>query len=166
VADSCFELRVGNGVDVHAFAPGRRLVLGGVEIPHERGLAGHSDADAAAHAVTDALLGAAALGDLGHHFPSGDPRWKDADSLELLRTARDLLGKEGWRVNNVDLTVIAQRPRLARYVPAMRAALAGALGVSLERVSVKATTSDHLGFTGRAEGIAALAVATIARAGA
>jgi 2-C-methyl-D-erythritol 2,4-cyclodiphosphate synthase len=158
------ELRIGNGLDVHGFATGRRLILGGVEIPHDQGLAGHSDADAVAHAVTDALLGAAALGDIGQYFPSTDPRWAGADSLELLRQIVDKLAGLGWQVNNVDVTVVAQRPRLAPYVPAMRERLAATLASTPARVSVKATTTDHLGFIGRGEGIAALAVATIVRA--
>jgi 2-C-methyl-D-erythritol 2,4-cyclodiphosphate synthase len=156
------ELRVGNGLDVHAFAPGRRLVLGGVAIPSPLGLAGHSDADAVAHALVDALLGAAALGDIGHYFPSTDPRWKDADSLEMVRATVALLTDRGWRVNNVDVTVVAEQPKLAPHLPAIRRALAAALAVAEDRVSAKATTTDRLGFTGRGEGLAAIAVATIA----
>ncbi len=156
--------RVGTGLDVHALASGRRLVLGGVEIPHDRGLAGHSDGDALAHALIDALLGAAGRGDIGQWFPSTDPRYTGADSLDLLRTVADVLRSEGWQVVNVDATVIAQRPRLAEHVPEMRTRLANALGLPPEDVSVKATTTDHLGALGRAEGIAAQAVALLIRA--
>ncbi len=154
-------MRIGTGFDVHAFAEGRRLVLGGVEIPHERGLAGHSDADAVIHAVVDALLGAAALGDIGQHFPSSDPRWRDAPSSAFLTYARDLLAQHGWQVGNVDATIVAERPKLAAYIPAMRDTLAGLLGIDAGCVSVKATTTDTLGFTGRGEGIACMAVALI-----
>jgi len=151
-------MRIGQGVDVHAFAEGRRLVLGGVEIPHPRGLAGHSDADAVVHAVIDAMLGAAALGDIGGMFPSSDPAWAGASSLDLLRRAHERVAAAGYAVANVDVTVVAQEPRLAPYVPAMRERIAAALGTDAGRVSVKATTSDKLGFTGRGEGVAALAV--------
>ncbi|MDX8402559.1 MAG: 2-C-methyl-D-erythritol 2,4-cyclodiphosphate synthase [Mariprofundaceae bacterium] len=156
-------LRVGHGFDVHAFAEGRRLVLGGVGIPYERGLAGHSDADVLIHAICDALLGAAALGDIGHHFPDDDDAWKGADSRDLLARVVGALAEAGWRVGNVDATVIAQAPRLAPHIPAMRDALAPILGVERGAVNVKATTSERLGFTGRGEGIAAMAVALIVR---
>jgi 2-C-methyl-D-erythritol 2,4-cyclodiphosphate synthase len=155
---------VGIGYDCHRFADGRRLVLGGVEIPHERGLAGHSDADVVTHAIIDALLGAAGLGDIGEHFPDSDERHRDADSLELLRRVVELLASRGLSVGNVDATVIAEAPRLAPHRERMREALAGALGIEPARVSVKATTAEGMGFIGREEGAAALAVASV-RAG-
>jgi len=153
-------MRVGLGVDAHAFArpeDGRRLVLGGVEIPHDRGLLGHSDADVLAHAVTDALLGAAGLEDIGHYFPDTDAEWKDADSIELLRGARRVVG-DGWEVANVDAVVVCERPKIRDHRDAMRENLAGALGVDPSRVSVRGTTTERLGFAGRGEGIAAQAV--------
>jgi len=159
-------LRVGTGFDVHRLVDGRPLVLGGVDIPFERGLSGHSDADVLTHAVAGALLGAAGLGDLGHHFPPGDAQWKDARSLDLLQRVVALLAGAGWRVGNVDATVICERPRLAPHVAAMRRALADVLGVPAEAVNVKATTTEGLGATGRGEGIAAQAVALVERAGA
>ena len=151
-------MRIGHGYDVHRLVPDRRLVLGGVEIPYERGLLGHSDADVLTHAVMDALLGAAALGDIGQHFPDHDPAYAGADSLVLLDQVTVLLAERGWRVGNVDATVIAQRPKLASYIPQMRANLARRMGVELEQVNVKATTEEGLGFTGGGEGIAAHAV--------
>ncbi|MEJ2345141.1 MAG: 2-C-methyl-D-erythritol 2,4-cyclodiphosphate synthase [Gammaproteobacteria bacterium] len=151
-------MRIGHGFDVHAFAAGRRLVLGGVTIPHERGLAGHSDADVLIHALCDALLGAAGLGDLGGHFPDTDPRYRDADSRTLLRQVMELLRESGLRVANVDTTVIAQAPRLAPHVEAMRDNLAADLQLPVGRVNVKATTTEGLGFAGRGEGIASHAV--------
>ncbi len=156
-------LRVGQGFDVHAFAAGRALILGGVRLDHPRGLLGHSDADVLAHAITDALLGAAGRGDIGHHFPDTDAQWKDADSLELLRRVAAELAGAGWGIVNVDATVIAQAPKLAPHLPAMVKRLAEALGVAPERVNLKATTSERLGFTGREEGIAAQAVALLGR---
>ena len=154
--------RVGQGFDVHAFAAGRRLILGGVEIPCARGgLIGHSDADALTHAVASALLGSLALGDLGTHFPESDPRWKDASSLDLLARVASMVRERGWRVVHCDTTVIAQEPRLAPHVPRMRANLARVLGVETDCVSVKATTAEGLGALGRAEGVAAQAVITI-----
>jgi len=156
-------IRIGNGFDVHALVAGRRLVLGGVTVPYERGLEGHSDADALVHAVCDAILGALALGDLGAHFPDSDPRWKDADSRTLLRHVASLALAQGWRVGNLDATLIAQAPRLAPHVPAMRANLAGDLACDIGEISVKATTTERLGFTGRGEGIAALATVLLAR---
>ena len=153
-------MRVGLGVDVHAFAApedGRRLILGGVEISFDRGLLGHSDADVLAHAVTDALLGAAGLEDIGHYFPDTDERYRDADSLELLREARALVG-DSWAVANVDAVVICERPRIRDYREAMRKNLADALGAEPARVSVRGTTTERLGFPGRGEGIAAQAV--------
>lgn len=155
------ELRIGQGYDVHPLVTGRRLVLGGVEIAHEHGLDGHSDADALLHAIMDALLGAAGLGDIGAHFPPSDERWRDASSLDLLARVAALLREEGWRAVNVDATVIAERPRIAPHVPAMRAHIAAALGLEEQTVGVKATTNEGLGFVGREEGIAALAVALV-----
>jgi 2-C-methyl-D-erythritol 2,4-cyclodiphosphate synthase len=151
-------MRIGQGIDVHAFAEGRPLILGGVEIPHTRGLAGHSDADVLLHAVIDALLGAAALGDLGGMFPSSDARWAGASSRDLLVRASERVQAEGHRLSNLDVTVVAEDPRLSPHLAAMRDAIAGVLNVDLTQVSVKATTSDRLGFTGRGDGIAAFAV--------
>jgi 2-C-methyl-D-erythritol 2,4-cyclodiphosphate synthase len=156
--------RVGIGLDVHALEPGRRLVLGGVEIPHHSGLAGHSDGDALVHAIVDAILGATARGDIGQWFPSSDPRWAGADSLLMLRTVVQTLVAEGWQVGNIDATVIAQQPRIGPHVAAMRERLRAVLGIPIDAVSVKATTTDHLGAIGRAEGIAAQAVALLLRA--
>lgn len=154
-------MRVGIGYDVHALDRGRRLVLGGVEVPYERGLVGHSDADVVVHALVDALLGAFALGDIGTHFPDSDPRWKDADSLGFLRAAVELVRARGGRLVNVDVTVVAERPRLAPHVRAMRETLAPALGLDPESVSVKATTPEGLGALGQGAGIAALAVVSV-----
>jgi 2-C-methyl-D-erythritol 2,4-cyclodiphosphate synthase len=157
------EIRVGQGLDVHAFGPGDHVVLGGVRIAHDRGLLAHSDGDVALHALCDALLGAAALGDIGQHFPPGDERWRGADSRRLLAAVLDLLAQRGWRPVNVDITVACEAPRLAPHVPAMREIIAGLLGGAADAVSVKATTTEKLGFCGRGEGIAALAVALIRR---
>jgi 2-C-methyl-D-erythritol 2,4-cyclodiphosphate synthase len=157
------ETRVGIGYDVHRLVEGRALVLGGVRIESERGLEGHSDADALLHAVMDALLGAAGMADIGQHFPPGDERYRDASSLDLLGRVRATIEGEGWRVGNVDVTVIAERPRLAPYVPQMKTAIGGALGIPQLRVGVKATTNEGLGFLGRGEGIAAIAVAAVVR---
>jgi 2-C-methyl-D-erythritol 4-phosphate cytidylyltransferase/2-C-methyl-D-erythritol 2,4-cyclodiphosphate synthase len=154
--------RTGFGFDVHRLVPGRRLVLGGVEIPHELGLAGHSDADVVAHAITDALLGSIAAGDIGQHFPPGDARWRDADSAVFLARAIELIAAAGGRVENVDVMLMCERPRIAPYREAMRARLAELLRLPVERVSVKATTTERLGFTGREEGIAAQAVVSVA----
>ena len=154
-------VRIGHGVDVHAFASGRPLVIGGVTIAHDRGLEGHSDADVLLHAVADAVLGALALGDLGRHFPDSDPRFKDADSRRLLRDVAAMMAQARYRIGNVDATVIAQAPKLAPYVDAMRNNIASDLGCDLSRVSVKATTTERLGFAGREEGIAALATALL-----
>jgi len=156
-------IRIGNGFDVHALAAGRPLVLGGVAIPHERGLAGHSDADVVLHAVCDAILGALALGDIGMHFPDTDARWKDADSRALLRQVAALASAQGWRIGNLDVTVIAEAPKLAPHVLAMRANLAADLACDVDAISVKATTTERLGFAGRGEGIAALATVLLAR---
>ena len=155
------ELRIGQGYDVHKLTEGRKLILGGVEIPWEKGLLGHSDADVLLHAVMDALLGAAALGDIGALFPDTDSRYEGADSLELLRRVAAQLDEKGWKVVNIDSTVIAQRPKLAPYIPEMRRRIADALSVDPSRVSVKATTEEHLGFTGRGEGISAQAAALL-----
>lgn len=153
--------RVGQGVDVHAFGPGDGVVLGGVRIPHTQGVRAHSDGDVVIHALCDALLGAAALGDLGGHFPDDDPAYAGADSRALLRGVVAKLGKAGWTAGNADVTVIAQAPKLAPHIDAMRANLASDLGLDASAVSVKATTSEGLGFTGRGEGIAAFAVVLI-----
>jgi 2-C-methyl-D-erythritol 2,4-cyclodiphosphate synthase len=156
--------RTGIGYDSHRFAEGRRLVLGGVEVPGaERGLTGHSDADALTHAVIDALLGAAGLGDIGLHFPDGDERWRDADSIALLREVCGFLGDHGWAVLHVDSTVICEAPKLASHRDAMRARLAAAIGIAPLDVNVKFTTNEGMGFLGRGEGLAALASATVAR---
>lgn len=157
-------IRIGQGFDVHAFARDRKLVLGGVAIPFHLGLAGHSDADVVIHAICDALLGAAGLGDIGQHFPDSDDRFAGADSKGLLIQVVRLLEDHGWQVGNVDVTIIAQRPRLAKYIPEMRQTLATLLGTDLSSMSIKATTTEHLGFTGREEGIAALAVCLLAAA--
>ena len=154
-------MRIGQGYDVHRLVEGRRLVLGGVDIPWEKGLLGHSDADVLTHAVMDALLGAAGLGDIGQHFPDTDPAYKGADSLKLLERVVVLLEERGFAVGNVDATVLAQRPKLAPYIPKMRENLARVMGVDPSRVNVKATTEEGLGFTGSGEGMAAHAVALI-----
>lgn len=151
----------GIGWDSHRLAEGRRLVLGGVELAHDRGLAGHSDADVLAHAVIDALLGAAGLGDIGQHFPDTDERWRDADSMALLRSVVEELGGRGLRVVHVDATVLMERPKLGPHRDAIRASLAAGLGVAAARVNVKATTGEGMGFVGRGEGVAALAIATV-----
>jgi 2-C-methyl-D-erythritol 2,4-cyclodiphosphate synthase len=157
------DIRVGHGWDVHAFGNDRPLRLGGVEIPGARGLAGHSDADVLAHAVASALLGSLALGDLGTHFPDTDPRFRDARSLDLLSQVAEMVRRRGYRVGNCDCTVIAESPRLAPHIDAMRQRLAGALGVEMEQVSVKATTAERLGALGRGEGIAAHSVVLVVR---
>jgi len=157
-------VRVGLGIDTHRFAEGRPLILGGIEIPHERGLDGHSDADVLAHAVIDALLGAAGLGDIGLHFPDDDERWRDADSLDLLRRVSALLDDRGLTVVHVDATVMAEAPRVAPHRDAMSGNLAFALGVDPGAVNIKATRGEGMGFVGRREGIAALAVATVEQA--
>ncbi len=157
------ETRIGQGYDVHALVPGRKLILGGVEIPHAMGLQGHSDADALLHAITDAILGAAGLGDIGRMFPDTDGRWKDADSRLLLRQAADAVRRAGWRIGNVDATVVAQAPRIAPFVDAMSANIAADLGIERAAVNIKGKTTERLGFEGRQEGIAAQAVAMLAR---
>jgi len=156
-------MRVGSGLDVHAFEDGVPLWLGGVLIPHTRGLAGHSDGDAAIHALIDALLGAAGRGDIGEWFPSGDERWRGVRSTEMLRQVWNELKKDGWRLENADVTIVAAEPRLTPHRAQMRSALAESLGCEVERISVKATTTDGLGAIGRAEGILASAVALLAR---
>ena len=157
------DLRIGHGYDVHRLVEGRPLILGGVTIPYERGLLGHSDADVLAHAVMDALLGAAALGDIGGMFPDSDERWRDADSLHLLEQVAARLAETGWEVGNVDATVLAQAPKLAPYIPEMRRRMANAMGIDAAQVSVKATTEEHLGFTGAGEGMACHAVALLGK---
>ena len=151
-------MRIGHGYDVHKLVPGRKLILGGVEIPHTVGLLGHSDADVLTHALMDALLGAAALGDIGHLFPDNDPTYEGADSIQLLREVMKRLKTEGWKLGNADVTVLAQAPKLAPHIEKMRAALSDAMECSISQVSVKATTEEGLGFTGAKEGIAAHAV--------
>ena len=157
----CFIMRIGHGYDVHRLVENRKLIIGGVEIPYEKGLDGHSDADVLLHAIMDAMLGAAALGDIGMMFPDNDAKYKGADSLELLRLVFDRMSSKGYRVENLDCTVIAQAPKLAGYIFAMREKIANVLNVGLDCVNVKATTEEHLGFTGMGEGIAAHAVILI-----
>lgn len=156
--------RVGCGYDVHKLVPERKLILCGVEVPYELGLLGHSDADVALHALMDALLGAAALGDIGKHFPDTDERFKGADSMKLTEHVAQLLAAKGWQINNVDITIIAQRPKLAAFIPQMRSKAAQVLQIDEAAVNVKATTTEKLGFTGRGEGIAAEAVASLIKA--
>lgn len=152
------EIRIGHGYDVHRFAEGRRLILGGVEIPYERGLDGHSDADVLVHAVMDALLGAMALPDIGQQFPDTDEQYRGADSIELLKKVGALIDETGWYISNIDCTLVAQAPKLSQYIPQMRANIAAALELDIRRVNVKATTEEHLGFTGQKLGMAAHAV--------
>ena len=154
-------MRIGQGFDAHAFVAGRKLVIGGVEIPHRKGLEGHSDADVLLHAICDALLGAAALGDIGWHYPDSDPKYADADSRVLLREVGRKIGAQGYRIVNIDATIIAQAPRMAPHVARMTGNIAADLGLKPAAISVKATTTDKLGFTGRGEGIAAQAVVLI-----
>ena len=156
-------MRVGLGYDSHRFAEGRRLVLGGVEIDHAKGLSGHSDADAVAHAVTDALLGAASLGDIGHHFPPTDERWRDADSIDLLRQAAQLAAERNYQVVNVDVTIVCEAPKIGPHAAAMCGRIASALGIAPAAVSVKAKTNEGLGWIGRGEGVASMAVVLIDR---
>lgn len=151
-------MRIGHGYDVHRLTEGRKLILGGVDIPYEKGLLGHSDADVLTHAIMDALLGAAALGDIGKLFPDTDPAYAGADSLMLLERVRERLSKAGYRVGNIDATILAQRPKLAPHIPQMRTNLANRLGIEVDQVSIKATTEEGLGFTGTGEGMAAHAV--------
>jgi 2-C-methyl-D-erythritol 2,4-cyclodiphosphate synthase len=156
-------IRIGHGFDVHAFAEGRKLIIGGVDISYDRGLLGHSDADVLLHAICDALLGAAALGDIGKHFPDSDPRYRGIDSRKLLRHVAELLDGCGWSVSNVDATIIAQAPKMVPHIAAMREHIAADIGIAVEQVNVKATTTERLGFTGREEGIAAEAVCLITK---
>ena len=151
-------MRIGHGYDVHKLVPGRDLILGGVKIEYEKGLLGHSDADVLLHAVSDSLLGAAGLGDIGKHFPDTDPKYKGADSLELLRIVAQLVAEKGYRVSNIDVTMIAQRPKLKDHIPQMVLNIAGAVGIASDRVNVKATTEEKLGFTGTGEGMSCHAV--------
>lgn len=155
------DFRIGSGFDVHKLVEGRKCIICGVEIPYEKGLLGHSDADVALHAMMDALLGAAAMGDIGKHFPDTDARFAGADSMKLTEHVVELLAKDGWKVNNVDVTIIAQAPKMAPHIQTMRTNVAKILQVEIDRVNVKATTTEKLGFTGRGEGIAAEAVASI-----
>lgn len=157
-------IRIGQGLDVHAFGEGDHVMLGGVRIPHARGVLAHSDGDVALHALCDALLGALALGDIGTHFPPSDARWKDADSRAFVRHCDALIRTRGWRVGNCDITVICERPKVGPHAQAMREVIAADLGIDLDAVSVKATTSEKLGLTGRGEGIAAQAVCLLVRA--
>jgi 2-C-methyl-D-erythritol 2,4-cyclodiphosphate synthase len=154
-------MRVGVGYDSHRFEAGRRLVLGGVDIPSDTGLAGHSDADAVSHAITDAILGAAAMGDIGSHFPPDDEQWRDADSLDLLSRAVDIVGGSNYQVVNVDVTVIAEHPRIGPHVPAMRERIAAAIGIGPQHISVKGKTNEGMGWTGGGEGLAVIAVALL-----
>jgi 2-C-methyl-D-erythritol 2,4-cyclodiphosphate synthase len=157
--------RIGTGFDVHAFAENRKLVLGGIEIPFNKGLAGHSDADVLVHALCDALLGAAALGDIGTHFPDTDEKYKDISSLSLLQKVNKMLKKAGYQIGNVDGVIIARQPKLSPFIPEMRKVLTETLQVEINRISVKATTTEHLGFTGRGEGIAAMASVLLEKGG-
>jgi len=156
-------MRIGHGYDVHRLVEGRKLILGGVDIPYEKGLLGHSDADVLLHAISDAILGAIAEGDIGKHFPDTDPRYKGADSLKLLAHVMDLADSKGYRLGNLDATVVAQRPKLAPYIQRMRENIAAVLAAKPDRVNVKATTTEELGFAGRGEGIAAYAVVLMER---
>lgn len=157
------ENRVGTGFDVHRFAEGRKLILGGVDIPYDRGLLGHSDADVLVHAVMDALLGAAALGDIGKHFPDSDETYKDADSTVLLAKVKKMLEENFYNIGNIDVTLIAQKPKISPYIDEMRDNISGVLGIDRSRVNIKGTTTEQLGFTGREEGIACEAVCSIYR---
>ncbi|MFA1261750.1 2-C-methyl-D-erythritol 2,4-cyclodiphosphate synthase [Xanthomonas axonopodis pv. fascicularis] len=158
-----FNFRIGQGYDVHAFGPGDHVMLGGVRVAHSHGVLAHSDGDVVLHALCDAMLGALALGDIGQHFPPSDARWKDADSAQFLQHCDGLLRERGWRVGNADITVICERPKVGPHAVAMRERIAGLLAIELDAVSVKATTSEQLGFTGRGEGIAAQAAVLLGR---
>ena len=157
-------MRIGHGFDVHAFGAGDHLVLGGVRVAFDRGVVAHSDGDVVLHALCDAMLGAAALGDIGRHFPPSDPRWKGADSRTFVRQCNALLRERGWRVGNADITVVCERPKISPHADAMRTVVAGDLGIDIDAVSIKATTTEGLGCTGRGEGIAAHAVCLVVRA--
>ena len=154
-------MRIGHGYDIHRLSPDRKLILGGVEIPYELGLDGHSDADVICHAIMDALLGALALGDIGQHFPNTDTKFKNANSIELLKHVKELVSKQAFKIGNIDVTVIAEKPKLMPYMSDMRAKIAGALNISADDVSIKATTNEMIGALGRGEGIAAIAVALV-----
>ncbi|MCL1525201.1 2-C-methyl-D-erythritol 2,4-cyclodiphosphate synthase [Xanthomonas nasturtii] len=158
-----FNFRIGQGYDVHAFGPGDHVMLGGVRVAHSHGVLAHSDGDVVLHALCDAMLGALALGDIGRHFPPSDERWKDADSAQFLQHCDGLLRERGWRVGNADITVICERPKVGPHALAMRERIAGLLAIELDAVSIKATTSEQLGFTGRGEGIAAQAAVLLGR---
>ena len=151
-------IRIGNGYDIHRLVEGRPLILGGVEIPHTRGLLGHSDADVLTHSIMDAMLGALGLGDIGHYFPPSDPQWKGADSMLLLEQVSQIIQSQGWQIGNIDSTIVAEQPKLKPYLKGMRSALANKLEIDIERVSIKATTNEKLGPVGREEGICAYAV--------
>ena len=157
------DLRTGIGFDVHAFEEGRMLILGGIEIPHKKGLSGHSDADAVLHAITDALLGSIALGDIGTHFPDDDPRYKNADSTIFLKRAHELLRNKGYYINNIDTVIILQQPKISSYTQKMIERISKILDIGPDRISIKATTTEKLGFVGREEGISVMAVATVVR---
>lgn len=157
------DLRTGIGFDVHAFTEGRKLILGGIEIAHEKGLAGHSDADALLHAVTDAMLGSLSLGDIGTHFPDDDPRYKNADSTVFLKRAHELIRNKGYYLNNIDVVVMLQIPKIAPYVQKMKENMSKILEIGSDRISIKATTTEKLGFVGREEGISVMAVVTVVR---
>ena len=157
------DIRIGQGYDVHAFGDGDQVVLGGVRIPHERGVLAHSDGDVALHALCDAILGALALGDIGRHFPPSDARWEDVDSLVFLRHCNDLIRERGWKLGNADVTVLCERPKIGPHARAMREIIAAACNVDVDAISIKATTTEKLGFTGREEGIAAEAVCLLVR---
>ncbi|QXE88938.1 2-C-methyl-D-erythritol 2,4-cyclodiphosphate synthase [Geomonas nitrogeniifigens] len=158
-------MRIGHGYDVHRLVEGRKLILGGVDVPYAKGLLGHSDADVLLHAISDAILGAIGEGDIGKHFPDTDPAFKGADSRKLLRHVMDLAERKGYRIGNVDATIVAQRPKLAPFIPQMRSNIAATLGTEEDRINVKATTTEELGFAGRGEGIAAYSVALLAKEG-
>lgn len=157
-------MRIGHGYDVHAFGDGDHVMLGGVRVPHARGVIAHSDGDVVLHALCDAMLGALALGDIGRHFPPDDAQWRDADSALILRRCNALVGERGWRLGNADITVVCEQPRLGPHVDAMRTAIAAQLDADIDSISIKATTSERMGFTGRGEGIAAHAVCLLVRA--
>jgi 2-C-methyl-D-erythritol 2,4-cyclodiphosphate synthase len=151
-------IRIGNGYDIHQLVPGRPLILGGVDIPHRLGLLGHSDADVLTHSIMDALLGALGMGDIGHYFPPSDPKWKGADSIVLLRQVVKIIQDRGWKIGNIDSTIVAEQPKLKPHLKSMREALARTLAIEIERISIKATTNEKLGPVGREEGICAYAV--------
>ena len=156
-------IRIGNGYDIHQLVPGRPLILGGVDIPHRLGLLGHSDADVLTHSIMDALLGALGLGDIGHYFPPSDPKWKGADSMLLLEQVSQIIQSQGWKIGNIDSTIVAEQPKLKPYLKAMRSTLADKLAIAIERVSIKATTNEQLGPVGREEGICAYAVVLLVK---